>query len=152
MHLRLGPDGKPGLRGGPNFRAHKLRGGVFPDIAKAIGVTPEELRDGLRSGKSIADLAKSKGKTLDDVRKALKADAKTAADKAVKDGDLTRDQADKMLKGLDAMLEHLGDKRVLKRGFHRGEGPDLKPGGYALPEPALPEPPDAPPVLDGIFN
>ena len=57
-----------------------------------------------------------------------------------------------MLKGLDEMLEHLGDKRVLKHRFHRGEGPDLKPGSYPLPEPPLPEPPDAAPVPDGIFN
>jgi hypothetical protein len=149
MELPFGPGEKPSLRGGHVFGPHRLLGGVFPDIAKAIGITGQQLRDGLRSGKSIADLAKAQGKSLDDVRASLKADAKTAADKAVKDGDLTRSQADKMLAHLDEMVAHLGDKRMLPRGFHRGKGPDLEPGNHVLPDP--PKPPEGP-MIDGIFN
>ena len=88
-----------------------------PTSPRRSGSRPRSCATGCAPARASPSLAKSKGKTLDDVRTALKADAKTAADKAVKDGDLTRDQADKMLEGLDEMLEHLGDERVFKRGL-----------------------------------
>ena len=119
---------------GPGFGHHGPAGAIFPDIAKALGITREELRTQLRDGKSIADIAKAQGKSLDDVRAALKADAKTAADKAVKDGDLTQKQADELLSHLDEALSHLGDARPKFPRFraHRGDGPVpfMRPGGF----------------------
>jgi uncharacterized protein (DUF433 family) len=119
---------------GPGFGHRGLGGAIFPDIAKALGITREELRTQLRDGKSIADIAKAQGKSLDDVRAALKADAKTAADKAVKDGDLTQKQADELLSHLDKALSHLGDARPKFPRFrgHRGDGPVpfMRPGGF----------------------
>jgi methylphosphotriester-DNA--protein-cysteine methyltransferase len=112
---------------------HGAAGAIFPDLAKALGVTKSELRTQLQAGKSIADIAKAQGKTLDEVRASLKAGAKTAADKAVKDSDITQAQADELLAHLDDALTHLGEAgpRLHFRG-HRGEGPvpDLRPGGF----------------------
>ena len=132
----LGPGG-PGRGGpgfGPGFGHHHGAGMVFPDLAKALGITDEQLRTQLRAGKSIADVAKAQGKSLGDVRAALKADAKTALDKAVKAGDLTQAQADDMLAHVDDMLAHLGDARPGFRKFRGprggGPGPDLRPGGF----------------------
>jgi transposase-like protein len=132
-----GPSG-PGFRHhgfGPGFGpGHGAAGAIFPDLAKALGITREQLRTQLRGGKSIADIAKAQGTSLDDVRSALKADAKTAADKAVKDGDLTQAQADELLTHLDEALSHLGDARPKLPRFrgHRASGPvpDLRPGGF----------------------
>src|SRR3954447_17584927 len=104
--------GPPGFRtgGGPGFGLHHgPRGGAFLDLAKALGITRAQLETQLRSGKSLADIAKAQGKSLDDVRAALKADAKARIDKAVKDGDLTRAQADELLAPLDEGLSPLGD-------------------------------------------
>ena len=137
--------GGPGLRGfhggpgGPGFghgfgpRGGGPAGALFPSLPKALGITAEELRTQLRDGKSIADIAKAQNKSLDDVRSAMKADAKTKADKAVADGDLTQAQADELLSHLDEALSHLGDARPKFRfRGHRGGGPmpDLRPGSF----------------------
>jgi hypothetical protein len=135
----LGGPGGPGGSGrhfdrhfGP-APGHRAAGAIFPDLAKALGVTKAELRTQLQAGKSISDIAKANGKSLDDVRASLKADAKTAAAKAVKDGDITQAQADELLAHLDDALTHLGEAgpRPGLRG-HRDKGPvpDLRPGGF----------------------
>jgi hypothetical protein len=139
---------------GPGFdhrrfddHGHGPAGAIFPDLAKALGITREQLRTQLRDGKSIAEIAKAQGKSLDDVRTSLKADAKTAADKAVKDGDLTQAQADELLSHLDEALSHLGDARPKSFRFrgHRGGGPvpGLRPGGFV---PGSQDAPALPPV------
>lgn len=132
--------GRPGFRGhGPGFGARRVM--IFPDLAKALGMTREQLFEQLRDGKTIAEIAKAKGKSLDDVRAAVKADAKERADKAVKDGDLTQEQADDLLARLDDALEHLGDARPPMFG-HRGHGgpPDMRPGNFAPGTQEAPEP------------
>jgi uncharacterized protein (DUF433 family) len=133
--------GPPDFRGhGPGFGERRVM--IFPDLAKALGMTRAQLFEQLRDGKSIADIAKAKGKTLDDVRAAVKADAKARADKAVKDGDLTQAQADDLLAHLDGALEHLGDAPppMFRRHHRDGPGPpgmrpgDFVPGTQRAPE------------------
>jgi uncharacterized protein (DUF433 family) len=128
-----GPFGGPsGFRGpGPRFGPHHgARGAVFLDLAKALGITRAQLFEQLRDGKSVAEIAKAQGKSLDDVRAALKADAKRRADEAVKDGDLTQAQADELLSHLDEGLEHLGEAPPMGRRWHRDGPPKLRPGGF----------------------
>ena len=137
--------------GGHGFGRHRgLARGLFPDLSMALGITDEQLRDQLRDGKSITDIAKAQGKSLDDVRTSLKADAKTKAEDAVRDGDLTQKQADAMLSHLDGALEHLGDVGKLRFRGHRGGGPvpDLEPGNFA---PGSGGAPDLNPP-DGVFS
>jgi uncharacterized protein (DUF433 family) len=124
--------GPPGFRGnGPGSGMHNgARGMIFPDLAKALGITRAQLSEQLRDGKSIADIAKANGKTLDDVRAAVKAGAKSRADEAVKNGDLTQAQADDMLAHLDEALAHIGDAPPMFRRHHRDGGPDMRPGGF----------------------
>jgi flagellin-like hook-associated protein FlgL len=142
----FGGHGRPGF--GPG---HGPAGAILPDLATALGVSKTELRKQLRDGKSIADVAKAQGKSLDDVRTALKADAKTQADKAVAGGDLTQAQADELLAHLDEALTHLDEARpMFRRRGHRGPGPvpDLRPGGFT---PGAGDPPDLTPS-DGVFS
>ena len=122
--------GPPGFRGhGHGFGERRVM--IFPDLAKALGLTRAQLFEQLRDGKSTADIAKANGKSLDDVRAAVKADAEERADKAVKDGDLTQKQADDLLARLDDALEHLGDARPPMFGHRRHGGPpDLRPGTF----------------------
>ena len=136
--------GRKGLRAeGPGFfglRDH-ARGAVFLDLAKALGITREQLHEQLRDGKSIADIAKAQGKSLDDVRAALKADARSRADKAVKDGDLTQAQADELLSHLDDALEHLGDAPPMLDRHRRHDGPPgMRPGAFDPGTRAAPDP------------
>jgi hypothetical protein len=149
--------GGPGLRGGPGPGGPGFghrggpRGAFFPDLATALGITRAELQTQLRAGKSITDIAKAQGKTLDDVRASLKADAKTKADKAVADGDLTQKQADELLAHLDDALTHLGDATP-PFGRHRGGAqspmPGLRPGGF---DPGSSDAPDLTPS-GGVYS
>ena len=81
--------------------------GLMPDLAKALDLSETEFVAKLRDGKSVADIAKAQGQSLDSVRSAVKAAAKTRSDKAVEDGRLTRKQADETLEHLDERLKHL---------------------------------------------
>jgi transposase-like protein len=144
--------GGPGLRGGPHPFARKMfrggpglpgdpKGGMISDLADALGLSEDKLFEQLRSGKSIADVAKAQGKSLDDVRASVKAATKKRLDKAVANEDLTQKQADKMLEHFSEALEHLGDKRGLRLRRHRHFGgkatpvPEMRPGAMAIPMP-----------------
>lgn len=64
---------EPGRRGVEPTR-HRPVGGLrelFAGAAETIGITPEQLRDELRSGKSIAEIATEKGVSVQDVIDAL---------------------------------------------------------------------------------
>ena len=71
-------------------------------------MTREELGKQLRAGKSIADIAKAQGKSLADVRTALKGAAKARLDQAVKDGKLTQEQADKLRAHVNDGIDRIG--------------------------------------------
>jgi len=142
--------------GGPLRHGHGLRafgpgfgpvGDAFGHLADALGITGAQLRTQLRAGKSIGDIAKAQGKSLDDVRASLKADTKTALDKAVKHGDLTQKQADDLLAHVDEALSHLGDAQPKLFHFRgpRGGGPVpfLRPGGFV---PGSEDPPASTPA------
>ena len=103
-------------------------------------------------GKSLADIAKDKGKSVDDLKAAIKDGVKTKLDAAVKDKKLTQDQEDKILKELDSHLDDLVNgkpgKFGGKREHHRwkngpGGGPPTAPGTYPGSAPAVPAPPAA---------
>jgi hypothetical protein len=141
--LGLGPRGGPHLfRGGKVFR-HELRGpkdGIVEDLAKAVGLSTDKLFEQLRDGKSIADVAKAQGKSLDSVRASVKAAAKARLDKAVKNEDLTQKQADRMLEGLDEVLKNLDRKGGLMRRHRHLRGelppvPEMRPGAMPVPMP-----------------
>lgn len=90
---------------GPGFG---FRGGswkMFDVQAEALGHTPEELFAKLHGGKSLADVAEAQGVDLETVREAMKAaraeGMKEAIRHKVEEGQLSQEQADWMLKGLE---------------------------------------------------
>jgi hypothetical protein len=103
---------------------------LFDELGKALDLTQAKLFEQLRAGKSVADVAKSQGKSLDDVRSAVKGAAKTRADKAVKDGDITQAQADEMLSRLDDTLQNIDKAKPFfgRRGL-RDDPPRLRGDG-----------------------
>jgi hypothetical protein len=74
-------------------------------IAKALGMTTDELSTQLWGGKTLADLAEEKGVDLqvlqDAVTAAQEAATRDAIEQVVTDGKLSREQADWLLEGLD---------------------------------------------------
>ena len=92
----------------------------FDAAAKALGMTPEQLFSELHSGKSLSDIATAKGVDLQKVYDAMNADRieamKASIQQAVKDGTMTQEQADWLLKGLELGFLPKG------RGFGHGFG------------------------------
>ena len=140
----LGPSGGPGLHhgfghGGPGGPGAGIRHGLLDDIAEALGTTPAKLFAALRSGDTLAEIAKANGKSLSQVRAAVKESVKTRLDKAVADGDLTRRQADAMLARVDEKLAAIESGKGLRLRRHRhrrgaiAPQDEIRPGGFVLP-------------------
>ena len=115
--------GGPG-RGGPGLHGQAS----LAAAATYLGLTPAELRTQLESGKSLAEIAKAQGKSVDGLKKTLSADLQRKLDAAVKDGKLTQAQADEIESRL---TEHLDD---LVNGTGRPHG-DGDHGGWGGPSP-----------------
>ncbi|MET0458168.1 MAG: hypothetical protein ABW195_02905, partial [Ilumatobacteraceae bacterium] len=74
---------------GPDPAGHIGRFGVrigLEEAATAIGIEPDELRDDLRDGQTIAEVAEANGVETQAVIDAMVAAAKTRIDEAVTDG------------------------------------------------------------------
>jgi hypothetical protein len=64
--------------------------------AKALGLTTDKLRAALRSGKSLADVAKDQKVSVDSVVKAMVAATEGSLAAAVKAGKITQERADRL--------------------------------------------------------
>ena len=85
---------------GQQSQAGPPRGGPLDgmnDIAKLLGMTPDQIWAERVQGKTLADLAKDKGVADQQLVDALVASQKTMLDQAVTDNRLTQAQADKWL-------------------------------------------------------
>jgi ribosomal protein S20 len=102
-------DGPGDFRGGMHGMHGLIQGG-FDAAAKALGMTSDQVRQGLQAGKSLADLAKQKGVAESKVVDALVTQAKADLDQAVKDGRLTSDNAatisSKLKERITWLVEH----------------------------------------------
>jgi len=138
--LTPGFGGGHGSGGGPGFRHHGGdfgRGGFgfFGDALQAaqsyLGVTDAQLRTALQSGKSLADVAKDKGKTTAGLQKAMVDSIAKSADQAVKDGKLTKAQRDELVSNATRWVQHeITEKHDGHRGFG---GPFGGPGSDGPP-------------------
>jgi hypothetical protein len=134
-------DGGPGGdRGG--FGRH---GGGFgfgetgAAAAAYLGVTEAQLQTAREAGKSLATVAKEKGKTTDGLKAAMLAAATKAADAAVTAGKLTKEQRDKVVANAPAWLDHEIAETHTGRGHGGGfGGPDGAAPGGAPATPAAP--------------
>jgi polyhydroxyalkanoate synthesis regulator phasin len=113
---RTGGPGGPGFGfgprgGGPGHMGLQLgldiRGGAVDAAAGALGLSRDDLVTKLRAGKSIADVAKDQGKSLDDVKAAITDAVTKELDQRVKDGKLTADQRDELVQELKDHLDDL---------------------------------------------
>jgi hypothetical protein len=122
-----GPRGAGGPGFGPGLMFKMGPGGALDAAATALGLSRADLTTKLHDGKSIADVAKDQGKSLDDVKKAITDGVTKELDQAVTDKKLTSDQRDKVLKELSDHLDDLvnrtppaGGPRFDKQGHAAG--------------------------------
>lgn len=116
----LGPG--PGFRvgPGPGFRHHDGHGpfhAKFEAAAKYLGMSQAELRQALVGGKTLAQVAKDRNKSVDGLVDAMVAEARKKLDDAVKSGRLTEAEKKEMLSGLEARITDLVNGRFPS---HRG--------------------------------
>jgi hypothetical protein len=121
--------------GGPRFHHHGGPGGIHGGLDAAadyLGMTDAQLHTALESGKTLAQVAKSKGKSVDGLVNALVSDAKEHLAAAVKAGHLTQAEANRIQSGLKARITDLVNRTPPARPeFRRGDS------GLPAPVPAL---------------
>jgi polyhydroxyalkanoate synthesis regulator phasin len=115
-------NGLPLLGHGPLPGGRGFHGGFreLDGAADYLGLTEAQLREQLRSGKSLADVAKAQNKSVDGLKAALKSEIAKKLDEAVKDGRLTQDQKSRMLADIDQRLEALVNHTPPAGGPPRG--------------------------------
>jgi cytoskeletal protein RodZ len=79
-------------------------------VADLLGITPEALRDALRDGSSIAELAEANGVEIQTVIDALVAEAREHVELAVTNGRLTQAEADEKLADITERITEMVDR------------------------------------------
>jgi hypothetical protein len=83
------------------------RAGPPAAIAGYLGLTKDELRAQLESGKTLAQIASAQGKSVSGLEDVMYTDAKTHLDQAVANGKLTSEQEQTMLAELKSHLDDI---------------------------------------------
>jgi len=133
--LPLGVGGGFGFRGGMHAG---LRGGdVLGAAAMYLGLTADQLRTQLESGKSLADVAQAQGKSVSGLESAIVSSVQAKLDQAVAAGRLAGDQRDQILSDLKARLDDFVNRTpsAPPPGAF-GDGYRFAPGGFRAPLPA----------------
>jgi polyhydroxyalkanoate synthesis regulator phasin len=102
------------------------RGARLETVAKEIGIDSTTLRDALKGGQTIAEVADANGSSAEAVIGALVAEMNTNLDQAVTDGKLTTEQADEIrADALDRITAMVNGEFEGHKGFgrHHGMGP-----------------------------
>lgn len=123
--LFAGPGFGPGF-GPPHPFFHGLDG-----AAAYLGLSEDQLRSQLESGKTLAQIATAQGKSVDGLKSALIKDAQAKLDQAVKDGRLTKAQEQQLLSDLQQRIDDLVNGKLPTRfREHRGFGFDNRGRGF----------------------
>lgn len=108
---------RPGRHGGPGHRAHPLIESVDTAV-EILGIDAETLRDELRSGSSLAEIAEANGVDPQTLIDALVAEAEAMLDQAVADGRIDADRAEERRTDLDERITALVNGERPERPAH----------------------------------
>jgi hypothetical protein len=100
----------PGLGFGFEHHLHGLDA-----AASYLGLTEAQLEQKLESGKTLAQVAKDEGKSVDGLVAALKGDLKSKLDNAVSAGRLTKAQEAQILKDADQRITAFVNGKLLRK-------------------------------------
>jgi hypothetical protein len=109
--------GAPGLRGGPFHGPGHALFGALDAAATYLGVSESSLRESLMNGKSLAQIAKDKDKSVDGLVDAIVAAERKELAAAVSAGRLTDAQRDSIEQELPARVRAMVNGEG-PRGFH----------------------------------
>ena len=113
--------------------------GVMARALEFLGVTPEEAREALGEGRTLADIAEANGSSGDELVEFLLEQIESRLDEAVAEGDLTEERKAEIVENAEQRLTALVDGKVdlprphdRRRGPHRGT-PGFGPFGEQPP-------------------
>ncbi|MFZ5648935.1 MAG: DUF2680 domain-containing protein [Bacillota bacterium] len=75
------------------------------DMEKVLGITPEQLKEELKSGKSREQIITDRGLTIEEFRQKMLENKKEALNKAVAEGKLTQEQFDNIIKKMEQRIK-----------------------------------------------
>ena len=101
---RVVATGDCGAKGPPDERRGPLRDMVSA-ASTYLGLSPDQIGQELKSGKSLADIASEQGKSVAGLEQAVIGAAKTGLDKSVAAGDITAADEQHVLDQLNAQLD-----------------------------------------------
>jgi uncharacterized protein YidB (DUF937 family) len=102
------------------YGVRQLGQDMFQAAATTLNLTPAQLRDDLRGGDSLKQIAKDQGVSYDTLTTAIVNAAKTDLDKAVAAGKISADRETTIL---DRISKALQDGQLWNRPGHAGNGP-----------------------------
>ena len=114
--------------GGPHGFLHGLDA-----AASYLGLSETQLQSRLESGKTLAEIAKAQNKSVDGLKSAMIKEAQTKLDQAVKDGQLSKAEEQRVLSDLQQRIDDLvngklRDRFPVRPGFgFRGDRQGLPP-------------------------
>jgi hypothetical protein len=127
---RLGPrELGPGL----GFGGHRRALGGLDEYARALGISQTELEQDLRAGRTIQDIAVSRGMDESAFRSKLVATTRSDLDAQVKAGNLTQKQEDAILQRLQNDPLPLWDRTFPPRPLRPGEPAGSTPSASPAP-------------------
>lgn len=84
-------------------------------VAKATGLTADQVHEQLRAGKTLAEIGVAAGKSRADLTAAITNATRQGLDEAVQSGRLTREQADQLLNRATQQIDRALDQRTPAR-------------------------------------
>jgi uncharacterized protein (DUF2267 family) len=114
-------------RFGPGGFGRSIFRGTMADIATALGISQSELQQDLQSGKTVKDIAASKGMDENAFRQKYAAAVKADLDQQVKSGNVTQTQEDTILQRIQN-----AELPFWNGAVHRGLKP-IAPGASPSP-------------------
>jgi hypothetical protein len=138
MKKRIDAGGVPLFGLGPRFDREHGRGfffhGKLEAAATYLGMSEEQLRDALSNRKTLAQVARDRGKSVDGLVDAMLANMQQKLDAAVKAGRLTDAERNEMVTGLKKRITNLVNGRFPMPpgpGFHHFH--PIEPGSFERP-------------------
>jgi uncharacterized membrane protein len=89
-------------------------------LSKYLGISEDTLRDEIKSGKTLVEIAKEHGKSADDLVNFFESEAKEHLQQALKAGRITNEQYENALKNIKQWIEQRIDEKAPFGRF--GEG------------------------------
>ncbi len=118
----LGPGDDGGAGGGLGFGLRRFLDGGMTAVAGYLGLSATQLQADLANGQTLAQIARTQGKSIDGLLAAMTVQVKKGLDAAVAGGMLTQTQANQLASRLAARMKDMANGVRPQRGFDGGPG------------------------------